>query len=667
MRCLKHRTDGSVQIAQKAFTKMGSTEGQGGRISVVLLNSIKFIFIFLLLVSPSLAWEQISGPYVSIQDSQFISPKVFQLEEINIITDGFHTTIPLLPSEISGEPFYGMAIESIRGNENRLDVTTTGAVYKISRTGIEMIRRIDPATNGYSPRTVARISFPSDIGTLKVFGGTSQKCTILGEHMGFEIYSDSMMLVSHCDCCPDTLPTFSYTYHNLITDAPRKCGPFTERFWTDGYGGSLHARNPMVYGIYNTSNLTEDSFTIELGITGGSVVAVFPPKQFDFAALYGADARPHVWFAAGNIDYTEANMDKLRSQGFGMIMIWASLYNGIETGLVTKNEMPIYDEDEFGKRSNYRYEWSDPEQIEQAITTFHSAGFKVICYLQGGFFSSVQDKKITLNFMKIFQDTWDLDGWYFDNAYGGKNWLDSYLFMKMARRDVGDDGIIYHHDSVDLWAGLARDGRSFVPVDAYVNYTLRGETGSESETIHDPNHPYLRYYSTGYGFSQAFGGHKLASNGKPSLSMNDQRRMDAQNLNGVSRSSKGKKELVWDNYYEPAYLQKKAEYLAETLSPDISHPADWWFSPTNVTIDVTANNATIHWNTHLPADSNVRHTTVEDHYFYTNGYTDTFQTLNHSITIPDLDSAQEYQYAIRSTDGDRVWGYYGSFTTASLP
>lgn len=634
---------------------------------------IRIIFLYCLLSVAVFAqeWKQISGPTVTLQTAQtakFIVPPLYQFDEILIsykqIVNGQFSedfvNIPLMPSIISGEAFYGMRIDAIKGGKYAFEVTTTGATYKISKNSVDLIRRIDPAINEINPKIVARITF-NDVGKLSVEQADSERCTIVGEQLSFEIYSDSAMLITHHSDAP-----FSYTYQNLLVDAPQKVGPGTERLWTDGYGGSLHARNPIHTGPYSSSSVTEDSFTITLEAGAGSVIAVFPPKKFDFEALYGANTRPHVWFAGSNLTYTLDNLDDIKNKGFGVIMPWASLYNGKMLGLVDRGEKPIWDEDESGNRTNYRYEWKDPVAIQNAINQFHLAGFKVIPYFSGYWWSLVTSKTEALTFMRNFQATYNLDGWYFDNAgIGGSNWFDSYIFMKQVRRDVGDDGIIYHHDSVDIWAGLARDGRVFVPADAYANYTLKGETGSLS-IIHTPNDPYLRYYTSGYGFAQTIGAHKLASNGKPSLERIDLRRSTAQNYNGSSRSSATwSHRYAWDTYYLPHYLRRQTEYLSGSFSPNISWPIDWWFDPTNVLVNVTENSATVSWTTHLPANSNVRHTTIEEHYFRIPGITKSESVTDHSIAIQNLIPGQQYEYAIRSTDGDNVWGYYGTFTVST--
>lgn len=565
-----------------------------------------------------------------------------------------------------GRPFYGMRVDSIVGTSDEYEVTTTGATYKINRSFVDLTRRISPKTNKINPKLVAQIAF-QDIGPLKIEHADSESCVINSEQLKFTIYSDSAMVINRSDH-PNSLSSFSYTYNNTLVDAPHKVGPDTERFWTDGYGGSLHARNPAAKGSYAKENITEDSFRITLDNISSSIVAVFPPKKFDFEALYGTNARPHVCFVGSkkNLDKAIERMDMLKSKGFGVILLFAGLYSGIESGLVIKDESPIYDTRENGSRYNYRYEWADPQYIRDSIAKLHAEGFKVITYVSGYRWSLVTKKENTLAFLRKFRDEYNLDGWYFDNASaGGKNWFASYEFMKQARRDLGDDGIIYHHNSVDIWAELARDGRTFIPIDAYANYTLKGETGAWAQEIHSPNHPYLRYYTCQYGFSQAIGAHILATFGNPSFMRNDLRRLMAQNFNGSSRLAfYYLLEKAWYNYYEPAYLKRKAEYLSGDFSPD-SMPVDWWFEATDVSVQPSHDSATVSWKTHMPADSLVREALMDQSRRVKGGVSSKELVLDHSLTLPNLTPNTEYRFNVRSSDGYNVWGNHGTFKTLS--
>ena len=67
---------------------------------------------------------------------------------------------PVIPSyEISGDAFYGMKIESIQDSSNEITVTTTGATYILTNSGLEMWRNISTSTNSYNPRLVGKLTF----------------------------------------------------------------------------------------------------------------------------------------------------------------------------------------------------------------------------------------------------------------------------------------------------------------------------------------------------------------------------------------------------------------------------------------------------------------------------------------------------------------------------
>ena len=131
--------------------------------------------------------------------------------------------------------------------------------------------------------------------------------------------------------------------------------------------------------------------------------------------------------------------------------------------------------------------------------------------------------------MRDFQKEYNLSGWYFDNVdtYRG-NLLKNYEFIKQVRKDVGDEGIIFIHNSVDAWDGwLKYRGLKEIMIDAYADYTVSGETDHTlinktymglSAQVDSPNDPYFRYFTSNYGMSQAIPHHILITNQREALS-----------------------------------------------------------------------------------------------------------------------------------------------------
>ncbi|MBU1930938.1 hypothetical protein KJ972_05570, partial [Candidatus Micrarchaeota archaeon] len=402
---------------------------------------------------------------------------------------------------------------------------------------------------------------------------------------------------------------------------------------------------------------------------------VFPPKPFDFEGLYGANAKPFVHFL-GNMpmqayidDPTE--FDELSENGFGTVMVWNNIYtNSFRPVLMENNE--------FGYVVDSEIESTFISFINQA----HQKGFKVISYLfspdapnawiypqghpQAG---KRQDPSITLTWMNEFQTQYDLDGWYFDNGNTG-NLIQDYLFFKRVREDIGDNGIIYHHDSLDVWdPWFEYSGLRAIMINAYVNHTLTGETGPIAE-INGPNDPYLRFYTSGYGLSQAYGSLKRLTIKKLAISEAEKNRVMAQNLNGAER----KFTSDWIDYFKPYYDIRKAAYLSGQFNPDVDwpiNPNNGWFREiqNENTEFLTGTSIKISWTTSEPTDSDVSYTSNgvfwETDKDRPSGPDERIihneKTLNHEISITGLKETTLYDIRIRSSNKENapneiIWG-----------
>ena len=138
-----------------------------------------------------------------------------------------------------------------------------------------------------------------------------------------------------------------------------------------------------------------------------------------------------------------------------------------------------------------------------------------------------------------------------------------YNFIRQVRSDVGDANVIWHHDSWDAWDPISGgswdqtkySGLKAVFLDAYVNYTLTGEDGTIAEVDH-PNDSYCRYFSSGYGLSQAYGEQMFKTNFKAAISTNEITRVLGENLNCIVRACDNNIKNPtepWVNYFKPIY------------------------------------------------------------------------------------------------------------------
>ncbi len=562
-----------------------------------------------------------------------------------------------------GMPEHGMEVLSVVGDASKLKVTTTGGIYELTPRGMNLIRRIDPRLNKVKPRPVAKVAFDPPLGPLSVASATKRSCVINGRGVSFEFRSDCLVLLS-CLSKP-----VSYRFESLIKDAPWAKGSGSDRMWTDGYGGSLHAANPGL-GPPRVMESSPDGMTMALKPGSGTALAVFPPKPFDYDRLYGQRARPHICYAGGRDDQlarTALSLDELAAERFGVILIFGGHY---EATLAKSGRMvshPVLD----GERYVYRYR--RPEMIKAFVAAAHAKGFKVITYLAGGRFARKQDKDTTLAFMRELQQEFDLDGWYFDHAGAGKHWLDSYEFVRQVRADVGPEGILYHHDSVDIWGG--REGCVLVPLDAYMDYTLKGETGGLAGDVHGPNSPYMRFYVSGYGLSQALGTYKIATTGRASITFDESHRVLAENLLGASRVTAWLRD-GWAKSYRPGYEVRRRAYLEGRLEPDVSWPPSWFGDVRDLrVVRVKPTSVDIVWKTPVPADSEVRYALGDGGGL--SGAADTSRRklearrqASHQVRLRGLQPGTEYQFAVRSIsrgpDGRvQAWGGAGTFSTTA--
>jgi hypothetical protein len=582
----------------------------------------------------------------------------------------------------SGTGFFGMGVLSVVQNGSSFTVTTTGARYVISGTGMELWRRIDPATNSENPRRVAVISFDSPLSSLVVESVDTKQVVVGSDQVTIVFNSDSFFVVQ-------AKQSFSYTYTNLVSNALWNKGSGLNRMWTDGYGGSLHAKmtgNPI------PSNQTTGSTRFSL-VAGDSIgQMVFPPKLFDFERLYGIGARPfvHVFYSPDDLTnmMSGATVNDYMNDGFGVFLLWPSVHYENMPGKI--GEVPILLPSGI---MGYKIRDSVKPLLQQFVSFAHSRGFKVITYMSAPVLSwwkypvghpqagQLQDVQVALQWMRDFQVENDFDGWYFDNADTGELAQD-YSFIRQVRTDIGDRGVIYHHDSVDVWDSyLAYTGLKGVMLDAYVDYTVTGETGSIAETD-APTDSYFRFFVSGYGLSQAFGSNIRVTSARAAVSTKEMYRVLGQNLNAVQWNRSG----GWSNYFKPFYDQRKVSYQSGNFSPAAGWPIDsqigWFRVPVNVQVtSVTGTSFRISWETNSPSDSEVAYTSNGSWWF--NPYHETHPELlsgpdgvvsdpvmvtSHSVLVSGLNSNTAYEFRIRSSNridiaNEIIWGYIGSFTT----
>ena len=297
----------------------------------------------------------------------------------------------------------------------------------------------------------------------------------------------------------------------------------------------------------------------------------FPPKPFDMQGLYGANTRPFVQFLYTDEqidDWAGGFLDRDAAAGFGVIVLFGQdLYDSMVRCKAIEDAHPCLQ-----SSNHWGFEFRSPAKIRNFITLAHSKGYKVITYMYDPGNSYVwksQPINRTLEWMRLFQKQYALDGWYFDGMYAGP-FMATYDFVKQVRKDIGDNGIIFAHNS---WESLGSVLQSFgdsatrtsgfqaVYANAYINYNLAGETGPLA-AITSVDDPYLRFWSSGYGIAQTWGSHKLSVYSQGVLEDPMQRKMAE--LRGASRRSTSSSNYhAWNNSFKPAYEIMKRNYLGQ--------------------------------------------------------------------------------------------------------
>ena len=589
--------------------------------------------------------------------------------------------------------FYGgMEVLSASGGKYP-KVVTTGGAYIYDADGLELWRRIDPADNTIRPRMVGRINFTGGAGTLKLATHGPGRAVIDGENYSLDFRADSFVIL-HAKTAG-----LEICFRNLVMPAPwsRSNESSHDRMWTDGMGGCLHAR---ISGSPVVTQITPDSTTMSLSSGDELGFMAFPPRFFDFEKLYGKESRPFVEpvYSMEHLDGLLNDSEYFKETHCGVIFLWYGLYHkypvpGMDPPSNPDGEyipFPLDPEQSpwVPKPFIVGYDFAEPDQVKKRIEKAHQNGFKVIAYLSTPEFDpdrqpegyrlinhqTIQD---TLSMMKSFQKEYSLDGWYLDNAaiHPG-NLMEQYNFIREVRKMVGNDGIILHHDSVDVWdTWLQYNGLKAVMVDAYVDYTLTGETGIMAE-ISTPDDPYLRYFASGYGLSQAIGSNIFCTNGRAAIPENETFRALAMNLHCMGWGETPS----WTMYFFPYHEIMRMEYNTGRTFLPINWPIEgkWFNSAENIqAVVISPASVSVHWETSEASDSQVAWTsnglwwppqsagaeTGPDGTCH-----DPALSIMHNVILDNLKPGTNYDFRIRSSnmlssDQERIWAGQGTFVT----
>jgi hypothetical protein len=388
------------------------------------------------------------------------------------------------------------------------------------------------------------------------------------------------------------------------------------------------------------AQMTIDSDDVTtITVQPGGIVAhmVFPPRAFDFDALYGEGRRPFRRLIGNKGD----GYDQLRTFATGVaedqtsedpnadlretLILWNHLYEN-HSYCGSEKCRP------FPRPLPEGYVFTHPEEIKEAVFLLHNAAlpYKLIAYMTMSE-NSMRDRpgfpqwhtvEETLEWIEQFGNEYELDGYYLDYAgYGdifADNWFATYRFIRGLRHLVGDDGLIRHHNSVDVWG--AHSGLRAVMVDAYSTVQLAGESFNslhgrnpdavDTAVIDHPDENYLRFFTSGYGLSQAIADHVMVNRRTGALSRDEKLRVLLQNVNGVAETLQGDTRAIYA-------ARKDAWNRGE--APPIEWPPAWYSRMFDGEIAIELTNAdrtlSVSWTTPEPTNSSVAFSDADGRFF----------------------------------------------------
>jgi hypothetical protein len=542
-------------------------------------------------------WTQIAGPAVTLERNdrplvRFTAPEAdsgpitleFRLTLTSQDQSAFDTvTITVAPTmALAGTPFYGMEVVSVLPEGDGVTVTTSGGVYEVKPGGIDAWRRIAPATNSVNPRKVATLTFAPSVGVFSVESADRRSCVLKSAGgLRVQINSDSLVFLEN------TGASLTYTYTSLLPNPPWAKGVNGDFYYNDGDGGTCHYMHPDTPGTYGGGAGVPNTFPITLATGRSSAFGVFPPKAFDFEKLYGEDARPfvaHLYNPEGirTGGSTWQIIDRYKQRRFGVLSFFnfnyyadstSTLPPGVTDPFPGVRYKPVFNE----ANGRWEYHFEEPEYVRPFTDFAHSHGLRVTTYFYPYEWEEVTGTTLmdALSWMREFQLEHGLDGWYLDGLGSATkpNWLRTYDFMRQLREDVGDSGHLFLHTSLSPWGRW--DGRVLIHAEAYGSMTLKGETG-ELAVTHSPNDLVFRYYTGGYGNSQALGAHfpKRSGFARGSLRTEERSRLmgsiiASERIAGVSWS-------IFDEWLRPAYEENRRRYAEGNLAPLSLWPVSWY-------------------------------------------------------------------------------------------
>ncbi|MBT3377548.1 MAG: hypothetical protein HN742_12465 [Lentisphaerae bacterium] len=367
---------------------------------------------------------------------------------------------------------FGMRVESVKEQDGTFTVRTTGAEYVLNHTTGSMACRQRIGVE----RLVATLTFPTPLPKLKLVTQTADVAIFVGDSIALEFQGDSLVTVATNRDLETTLASnIGCTYY-------RSVDPHVLALDDDG-GFSLvtHARPRLESaGSAITRNPEQTQRP------GWAVAHRVAAREM--LALAVCPARPYDWERS----FTKRIVCVNKFPPEDALKAYAEHAN-----VLFYFAGPLYRQHDPG-HTHAPYEVKDPSALRAAIKLAHDHGMEVICYRHPTSYVWAEiPMEDAIADMKQFRKEYGFDGWYFDGLYYNGQWLETYRFIRAMRDDVGANGIIYTHCTLNP---PLRQCELYCPfIDSYSDFLLRGE----GQTIRGPRDPYLRYVINTYKISNA--------------------------------------------------------------------------------------------------------------------------------------------------------------------
>lgn len=371
---------------------------------------------------------------------------------------------------------FGMAVEEAVIEAGSLRVTTTGAEFYMNATpgaSLYCSQRIGKR------RSLAEVRFEPPLRTngapLRIARHDADACVVVAGDVALTFHGDSLLTIAANRPLRYRVVSHIATEHFASTDQ--------HLLAIDEHGGFCavtHAR-PRLHSagsrIVESPESTEEllwSAGYEIAAKEMGAIAVFPPRPFDWKRSFGKRI-------VNTYSYPDSDALREYSKHANVLFLFGGIYA---------------DQPEGNTHAPYRV--ADPAKLRATIALAHELGMQVICYRHPTSYVWAEiPMEEAIADMRAFRRKYGFDGWYFDGLYYAGIWSETYEFIRRMRDEVGPEGIIYTHCTLNPPSRMCQLYLPFV--DAYSDFLLRGE----GQTIYGPKDPYLRYVVGTYNISNA--------------------------------------------------------------------------------------------------------------------------------------------------------------------